>query len=149
MARYNNARKTWSYSMEFKVRAVELSHQDGMQVQQVAEGLGIHPFMLSRWRKEYRQGIIVPDRRRRKEATVSQGKQASVQEKGDVARLERENARLRKENALLKKWQRYLAEQHRSGSASSRSTQPNLASDTCADGSVSHAAATTRGGREG
>ena len=32
-----------------------MSYQEGIQIQQVAEGLGIHPFMLSRWRKEYRE----------------------------------------------------------------------------------------------
>ena len=52
MPKYNNPRKTWQYADEFKIRAVELSYQEGIQIQQVAEGLGIHPFMLSRWRKE-------------------------------------------------------------------------------------------------
>lgn len=51
--------------MDFKARAVEMSPQEGVQVQQVADGLRIHPFMLSRWRKEYREGKIVRDRRRR------------------------------------------------------------------------------------
>lgn len=50
MPRYNNPRKAWQYSMDFKVKAVELSLQEGIQVQQVAVGLDIHPFMLSRWR---------------------------------------------------------------------------------------------------
>ncbi len=58
MPRYNNLRKTWQFSMGFKAKAVELSLQDGIQLQQVATGLGIHPFMLSRWRKEYREGKI-------------------------------------------------------------------------------------------
>lgn len=65
MARRKEGCKTWKYSMEFKARAVEMSLQEGIQVQQVAEGLGIHPFMLSRWRKEYREGRIVRDRHRR------------------------------------------------------------------------------------
>mgnify|MGYP003128761887 CR=1 FL=1 len=56
MPRYNNPRKTWQYSTDFKVKAVELSCQEGIQVQQVAAGLDIHPMMLSRWRKEYREG---------------------------------------------------------------------------------------------
>ncbi len=34
MPRYNNPRKTWQYSMGFKAKAVELSVQDGIQVQQ-------------------------------------------------------------------------------------------------------------------
>ncbi|BAP15221.1 putative transposase [Alcanivorax sp. NBRC 101098] len=51
MPQYNNPRKTWQYSTDFKVKAVELSCQEGIQVQQVAAGLDIHPMMLSRWRK--------------------------------------------------------------------------------------------------
>ena len=65
MPKYNNPRKTWRYADEFKIRAVEMSYQEGIQVQQVAEGLGIHPFMLSRWRKEYREGKIMSDGRKR------------------------------------------------------------------------------------
>ncbi len=61
MPRYNNPGKTWQYSTDFKVKAVELSCQEGIQVQQVAAGLDIHPMMLSRWRKEYREGKIKPD----------------------------------------------------------------------------------------
>jgi hypothetical protein len=37
MPRYNNPRKTWQYSMDFKVKAVELSCQEGIQVQQVLD----------------------------------------------------------------------------------------------------------------
>ena len=56
MPKYIQPRKTWSYTNDFKVKAVLLSYQEGLQVKQVAEGLDIHPFMLSRWRKEYRDG---------------------------------------------------------------------------------------------
>ena len=49
------------------MRAVELSHQKGIEVQQVAAGPDIHPFMLSRWRKEYREDRIRSDGRKRVE----------------------------------------------------------------------------------
>ena len=65
MPRYTKPRKTWQYSADFKVKAVELSYQEGIQIQQVVAGLDIHPFMLSRWRKEYREGKIKPDGRQR------------------------------------------------------------------------------------
>ena len=58
MPRYNQPRKTWQYTNDFKVKAVKLSLQDDIQVKQIAEGLGIHPMMLSRWRKEYRDGKL-------------------------------------------------------------------------------------------
>jgi transposase len=63
MARYNNPRKILRYTNEFKVKAVQLTFLDGIQIKKVAETLDIHPFMLSRWRKEYREGKIVEDKR--------------------------------------------------------------------------------------
>jgi len=37
MPKYNNPRKTWRYADEFKIRAVEMSHKEGVQVQWGAE----------------------------------------------------------------------------------------------------------------
>ncbi|MET0001858.1 MAG: transposase, partial [Candidatus Thiodiazotropha lotti] len=59
MPKYNNPRKTWRYINEFKAKAVQLTYLDDVQIKKVAETLDIHPFMLSRWRKEYREGKIV------------------------------------------------------------------------------------------
>lgn len=44
-------RRVLAYSLEFKLTAVRLSQQPGVQVQAVAAALDIHPFMLSNWRK--------------------------------------------------------------------------------------------------
>ena len=65
MPKYQNPRKTWHYLNEFKVKAVQLSLLEGVRVKKVAETLDIHPFMLSRWRKEYREGKIVADKRKK------------------------------------------------------------------------------------
>ena len=65
MPKYTNPRKTWHYLNEFKVKAVQLSLLEGVQVKDVAGTLDIHPFMLSRWRKEYREGILVADKRKK------------------------------------------------------------------------------------
>src|SRR5258706_6750516 len=46
------------HSDEFKLTAVRLSQQPGMQVKTVAAALEIHPFMLSKWRKDVREGLI-------------------------------------------------------------------------------------------
>ncbi len=124
MPKCNNPRKIWLYEDEFKIRAVEMSYQEGIQSQQVAEGLGIHPFMLSRWRKEYREGQIKSDGRKRV-SVMKNPKTPSAAELNEMARLKRENERLKKENILLKKWQRYLAEQHQSDLDSSKSTDEN------------------------
>jgi transposase len=47
------------YGLEFKLKAVAMSNQPGVLVQDVAESLCIHPFMLSRWRKQVRDGVLV------------------------------------------------------------------------------------------
>lgn len=111
MAKYTNPRKTWQYSTEFKVRAVKMSYQPDLQSKQVADGLGIHPFMLSRWRKEYREGLLQGDGKKRvglsKKRKTKSSKQIS-----ETAKLKKELERLKKENDLLKKWQQYLAETH-------------------------------------
>ena len=46
------------YSAEFKLTAVRLSQQPDLQVKTVAAALEIHPFMLSKWRKDYRDGRL-------------------------------------------------------------------------------------------
>ena len=43
-------RKTYRYSDEFKSTAVKLSSLSDVRIQDVADALDIHPFMLSRWR---------------------------------------------------------------------------------------------------
>jgi len=117
MPRYNQPRKTWRYTEEFKAKAVQLSHLDGVQVKEVAETLDIHPFMLSRRRKEYREGKIVTDKRR-KVTSIKKEKQ----ELDELRKLRKEVARLKQENDLLKKWQRFLAEEHQNDIDSSRET---------------------------
>lgn len=50
--------KVRQYSLGFKRQAVALSQLPDVQVQAVAEALEIHPFMLSKWRKEAREGRL-------------------------------------------------------------------------------------------
>ena len=118
MPRYTQPRRTWHYLNEFKVKAVQLSLLEGVQVQDVAKTLDIHPFMLSRWRKEYREGKLVADKRKK---IIPMAKDKKKLDR--VKQLEKENARLKQENDLLKKWQRYLAEAHQSDLDSSRDTE--------------------------
>ena len=51
-------RKVQRYSLEFKLKGVKLSQVKGIEVQAVAHALAIHPFMLSQWRKEARDGVL-------------------------------------------------------------------------------------------
>ena len=121
MPKYNNPRKTWFYSNKFKIKAVKLSYQPDIQSKQVADGLGIHPLMLSRWRKEYREGKIQGDGKKRI-GVSNKRKSPPKKELTENARLKKEVERLKKENDLLKKWQQFLAEQHQSDLDSSTDT---------------------------
>jgi transposase len=113
-------KKTPSYGLEFKRAAVQLSHRPGVQVQAVAEALDIHPYMLSRWRKEFREGRLRP-----KVADTEQkrSKPPRVREVRRLQELEREHRMLQEEHALLKKAIRFCSEQKQKRSRSSTRTE--------------------------
>lgn len=58
MPRIKGPRKINHYGDNFNAQAVRLTFIDGMMIKDVADALDIHPCMLSRWRKEYRDGKI-------------------------------------------------------------------------------------------
>jgi transposase len=66
-----------------------------VSVQEVAESLYIHPFMLSRWRKEAREGRIVT-----KGVEVDKDIAAELKQ---LRKVKREYERLKIEHELLKK----------------------------------------------
>jgi transposase len=113
MAKYNRYQRTAKYSDEFKATAVLLSHLDECTVKSVAEELDIHPVQLSIWRKQYREGIIVSDKRKKIIKPPS-----SLKESQKIEVLQHEIERLKVENDILKKWQRFLAEQRQKNSNS-------------------------------
>jgi len=88
-------RTTYKYSEEFKATAVRLSNLSDVSVNDVATSLNIHPFMLSRWRKQVREGLIVTQK-------VKINKEASVELK-ELRRMKKDYERLKIEHALLKK----------------------------------------------
>ncbi len=112
MPRYNSPRKTWKYSKKFKVGAVLYSFEEGVKNQQVSDALGIHPYMLSRWRREYLEGKLRIQGPRVLSVSNKESLKINKRELKESIRLKKENEQLRMENDLLKKWQRYLAEQH-------------------------------------
>lgn len=120
MPKYNNPRRTWVYSQEFKYNAVKLTLDPDNKVKDIAAGLGIHPMMLSRWRKEYRDGALQGDGQIRK--AMNKKPKTPQQELSEIAKLKKENKRLKLENDLLKKWQQYLSEQHQNDLNSSTDT---------------------------
>ena len=93
--------KKHRYSSEFKVTAVRLANHPGIETQEVAAALNIHPFMLSRWKKEYREGKLKgPAHPNLKEI---QGMEAAVSEHQRIRELEAALKKARIENELLKK----------------------------------------------
>ena len=106
MARITGPRKVHRYTAEFKLKAVKLSHIEGVRVQDVADALDIHPFMLSRWRKEVREGRI------RARAAIAPGarKRREVQQ---LAEIRRQYALLQEEHELLKKAIRFCSAQRK------------------------------------
>jgi len=84
------------YSNEFKVTAVKLANHPDVQTQDVAASLNIHPFMLSRWKKEFHDGKL-PD------CVKEAGMQATTEEHKQIRALKEQVRRLQIENDLLKK----------------------------------------------
>ncbi len=105
MGRPKISKRIGNYGNDFKVKAVRLTFIKRTKVQDVAEALDIHPFMLSRWRKEYRDGKLVADRRVKR---VLDAELTSKVKK--LKKLEEENAKLRVENDLLKKAIRFSSQ---------------------------------------
>ena len=116
MAKMIGPRKVCNYGNIFKATAVKLSCLPGVQVQDVAEALDIHPFMLSRWRKEYREGIIVHN----EESDIEIPPKLS--ELHRLRQLEKEHAILKEEHALLKKTIRFCSERRQKSTPSSSRT---------------------------
>ena len=110
-------RKVARYGDQFKATVVKLSSQPGVLIQDVAAALDIHPFMLSLWRKEVRDGVI-----------VAKSAKLDVQTKAELRRLrdlERRYKVLKEEHTLLKKAIRFASDRKRRSSNSSKQTGPN------------------------
>jgi transposase len=103
-------RKVTRYGERFKATAVKLSSLPGVLIQDVAAALDIHPFMLSLWRKQVRDGVI-----------VAKGARLDVQTKAELKRLrelERKYKVLKEEHELLKKAIRFASDRKRKSSSS-------------------------------
>lgn len=112
MARIKGPKKTNRYPDEFKIKAVQLAGQPGILAKDVADDLGIHPILLYRWRKEYREGKFKEDKRKKKILLEAK----KVSELLRIQELERENKKLRIENELLKKTIEFNSEKRKRSS---------------------------------
>ena len=112
-------KKVNQYSLELKRTAVRLTQAPGARVKDVAESLDIHPFMLSRWRKLAREGLLAAKPRKTKSKTAKKTRAPSMVEMSKYAKLKRELEALRKEHEFLKKFDRFRAQLKAKGSRSS------------------------------
>ena len=108
-------RTTYKYSDEFKATAVRLSELRGIEVQDVAASLYIHPFMLSRWRKDAREGRIMTK-------DVKLGRETAAELK-ELRKLKKAYQRLQMEHELLKKAIAFTARLEATSSRSSTTTK--------------------------
>lgn len=100
------------YDDWFKATAVELGALPGAQAQDVAEVLDIHPIMLYRWKKEYRDGDIM--KKPGKGALDSEMRR----ELKRLKKVEKAHETLKMEHELLKKSIQYCSHQKRKSSNS-------------------------------
>ncbi|MDH5536329.1 MAG: transposase [Betaproteobacteria bacterium] len=103
-------RKVERYGDRFKATAVKLSSLPGVRIKDVAAALDIHPFMLSLWRRQVRDGVI-----------VAKSAKLDVKTKAELKRLkelERQYKVLKEEHELLKKAIRFASERRKSSSSS-------------------------------
>lgn len=107
-------RTTAKYSDRFKATAVRLSELPGVEVQDVAESLYIHPFMLSRWRRQAREGQIMT-----KGVQVEKDVAAELKE---LRRMKKQYERLKLEHDILKKAIAFTSEREAKSSGSSTRT---------------------------
>ena len=106
-------RKVFKYSEEFKATAVALSQLAGVAVQDVANELDIHPFMLSLWRKQVREGKIVANQPKMTDEKLS----AELRE---LRKMKKDYERLKEEHDILKKSIRFISERRQKSSSSSK-----------------------------
>ncbi len=102
------------YGIAFKLRAVQMSSQPGVLIKDVAESLCIHPFMLSRWRKQVRDGDLVGQAERLAPKPISELQR--------LREVEQKFKRLQMEHDLLKKAIRFASDRKRTSSPSLRQT---------------------------
>ena len=92
------------YDDAFKATAVELGALPGVYARDVAEVLDIHPIMLYRWKKEYREGITM-----KKSCKISLDTEMARELKR-LRKIEKAHETLLMEHEILKKSIQYCSD---------------------------------------
>lgn len=120
MARPIGPRKVYRYSEQFRATAVRLSQLSGVSVNDVAQSLDVHPFLLSRWRRAAREGRLVTSKVKLDDETKAELK--------ELRQVKRAYERLKEEHDLLKKAIRFVSERRAKSSSSSKPTRKRTGS---------------------
>ncbi len=141
MGTYRPDKPTRNYTSEYKVSAVRMTFKPGVLIKDIAQSLDIHPYMLSRWRKEYFEGKLVADERKVTKKLISVPKKKELTDSERIKKLETENMALKEEIDFLKKWEAYNSELRRKSSHSKSDTANALGHVYSANASVFRRAA--------
>jgi transposase len=108
------------YTLAFKTQAVKLADHPNVKALDIAEGLGIHPVMLYRWRMEQKNGTLreskrmkkaePPPKKTRLRTDPAQAKDDElIKARKRIKELERALVSTREELDILKKARRFFA----------------------------------------
>ena len=112
-----------SYTLAFKVKAVKETNKKGVMAIDVAEALGIHPVMLYRWRREFREGRLSENKHMRippppPKKSREESDKLKIAERR-ISELEKSLAAKEEEVIILKKAGRFFREQRKQDTRSS------------------------------
>ena len=97
-----------TYSIEFKLQAVNLAQQKDMTISQAARDLEVSPSGLTKWVKQAALHKIIG-----RPAFTGRGIAAVSESEQRIKDLERENAVLRQEREILKAAAKFFAKESR------------------------------------
>ena len=90
MAPFKKKRK---FDKEFKLEVLKMTQQSNKTIKSIAQELDIHPGVISRWRREFRE----------QENDAFPGKGHQTTEEEEIRRLKKELADVKEERDILKK----------------------------------------------
>jgi len=91
------------YKYHFKIAAVQTANHPEIQTKVVAEALNIHPFMLSRWKKQMREGVLRKDSI---DILKEKAPNELLKAKKEIQMLRQQLKRAQEENKVLRKAER-------------------------------------------